>query len=121
MARPSSLERRVSAMLNARLNRTPITRTASLAIVIAILGLTLPLAGLVASAQTTPATFSGALVDAVGRVLPNVKLVLANVDSKQKYEAQSDDSRPFRADRIARRRLSAARRGCLDSPRRKAG
>jgi TonB family protein len=95
MARPSSLERRVSAMLNTRLNRAPITRSYALAIVVALVCLTLPLAGLVASAQTTPATFSGTLVDAIGRVLPNAKLVLANAETKQKYEAQSNDSGHF--------------------------
>ena len=95
MARPSSLERRVSAMLNNRLNRRPITRFAGVAIATALLGLTLPLAGLVASAQARAATFSGTLVDAVGRILPNVSLVLANVQSRQKYEVQSDEAGHF--------------------------
>ena len=50
MARPSSLETRVSAMLNRNLNRTPLTRSTCIAIVIALLVVALPLAGLVASA-----------------------------------------------------------------------
>ncbi|MEP7305837.1 MAG: M56 family metallopeptidase [Acidobacteriota bacterium] len=95
MARPSSLERRVSAMLNTRLNRTPITWCNAVAIVIALVCLTLPLAGLVASAQTATATFSGSLIDAVGRILPNVALVLTSARTKQKYEAQSDEAGHF--------------------------
>jgi TonB family protein len=95
MARPSSLERRVRAMLNSRLNRAPITWPSAAAIVIALVCLTLPLAGLVASAQTTPAAFSGTLVDAVGRVLPNVTLVLTSAESKQKYETHSDATGHF--------------------------
>jgi len=95
MARPSSLERRVSAMLNARLNRTPITRSAYVAIVIAVLGITLPVAGLVASAQSGPATFSGSLVDAVGRILPELTLVLSNTLTNEKRQTQSDGAGHF--------------------------
>ena len=82
-------------MLNSGLNRTPITRSAGIAVVIALVSLTVAIAGLVASAQTTTAGFSGTLVDAVGCILPNVTLVLANVESKQKYEAQSDGTGHF--------------------------
>jgi len=95
MARPSSLERRVSAMLNTRLNRTPITWSNAVAIVIALVCLTLPLAGLVASAQTASASFSGSLIDAVGRILPNATLVLTSAQTKQKYEGRSDDAGHF--------------------------
>jgi hypothetical protein len=95
MARPSNLERRVRAMLNNRLNRTPITRSSGIAIAIALVALTLPLAGLAAFAQTTSASFSGTLVDAVGRILPKVSLVVTNLASKQKYEVQSDDTGHF--------------------------
>jgi beta-lactamase regulating signal transducer with metallopeptidase domain len=95
MARPSSLERRVSAMLNTRLNRRPITRPAGIASFIALVGLTIPIAGLVAAAQSAAAAFSGTLVDAVGRILPNATLVLANAESKQKYEAHSDQAGHF--------------------------
>ena len=46
-------------------------------------------------------------MDAVGRILPNVTLVLANVQSKQKYEVQSDQAGHFALTGPARRRLSA--------------
>ena len=94
MARPSSLERRVSAMLNRSLNRTPLTRSACVVTVIALLAIALPIAGLVASAQAT-AQFSGTLVDTVGRVLPDAPMVLSEARSHQKHEARSDQSGHF--------------------------
>jgi TonB family protein len=95
MARPSSLERRVRAMLNAHLNRRPITRSACVATAIVVLGLTLPLAGLGAAPQTGPATFSGTLLDTIGRILPDVPMTLTNVESGRKYDAHSDASGHF--------------------------
>jgi beta-lactamase regulating signal transducer with metallopeptidase domain len=94
MARPSSLERRVSAMLNRRLNRAPLTRSACIATVIALLTVALPIAGLVASAQAT-ASFSGSLVDTVGRILPDTPMVLSDSQSHQKHEARSDQNGHF--------------------------
>src|SRR5262249_6176158 len=60
MARPSSLERRVRAMLKGHGNRAPITRTAAALTFVVLLALTLPLAGF--GAQTGPAGFSGKLL-----------------------------------------------------------
>ncbi|HEY1911593.1 MAG TPA: M56 family metallopeptidase, partial [Vicinamibacterales bacterium] len=99
MARPSSLERRVRAMLNVQVNRTPLTRSACALVVAALLLITLP----VASAQGGPATFTGSLVDAVGRVMPNVtlKMVSGPVNPKSgagnqpAYEATSDGNGNF--------------------------
>jgi TonB family protein len=95
MARPSSLERRVVAMLNARLNRTPITRPAGLAIAVALLTITLPIAGLVVSAQNGAAAFSGSLMDAIGRIMPDTALVLSSAASQQKHETRSDQTGHF--------------------------
>jgi beta-lactamase regulating signal transducer with metallopeptidase domain len=95
MVRPSSLERRIRAMLNARLNRTPITRSACIVTVIALLAVAIPIAGLVASAQTAGAAFSGSLVDAIGRILPDVPLALSNVETRQQHEARSDEAGHF--------------------------
>ena len=94
MARPSSLERRVTAMLNRSLNRTPLTHSACIVSVLAMLTIALPIAGLVASAQAT-AQFSGTLVDTVGRVLPDTPMVLSNAQSSQKHQARSDQSGHF--------------------------
>jgi beta-lactamase regulating signal transducer with metallopeptidase domain len=95
MARPSSLERRVRAMLNTHLVRTPLTRAAGVAIAIALAAITIPLAGLVASAQSTTASFSGVLVDAVGRIMPDTTLILTNVQSKEKKDIKSDATAHF--------------------------
>jgi len=94
MARPSSLERRVSAMLNHSVRRTPLTRSACIATVIALLAVALPIAGLVASAQAN-ASFSGTLVDTVGRVLPDTPMVLTSAQSSQKHPARSDQNGRF--------------------------
>ena len=94
MARPSSLERRVSAMLNRRLNRTPLTRSACIVTVLALLTIALPIAGLVASAQAT-AQFSGSLVDTVGRSLPDTPMALSNAATRQRHSARSDQSGHF--------------------------
>lgn len=76
-------------MLNGRLNRTPITRLACIATVIALAGLTLPLAGFGAP-QTGPATFTGSLLDTIGRILPDVPMTLTNVATSSKHETRSD-------------------------------
>jgi beta-lactamase regulating signal transducer with metallopeptidase domain len=95
MARPSSLERRVRAMLNTHSVRTPLTRAAGAAIAIALAAITIPLAGLVASAQSSTASFSGVLVDAVGKIMPDTTLILTNAQSKEKKEIQSDATAHF--------------------------
>ena len=82
-------------MLNTHLNRTPITRLAGIAIAVALAAVTIPLAGLVASAQSSTASFSGVLVDAVGHILPDTTLILTNVQSKEKKEITSDGTAHF--------------------------
>jgi TonB family protein len=90
MARPSSLGRRVSAMLNAQIDRRPITATARAATVVALLLVAIP----IAAAQSF-ATFSGTLIDATGAVLPGVKVVLTNAERRSKYEVQSTGAGTF--------------------------
>lgn len=81
-------------MLNNNLNRTPLTRSTCIAIVIALLTVALPIAGLVASAQAS-ASFSGQLVDTVGRILPDTPMVLSDAQSHQKHQARSDQGGHF--------------------------
>jgi beta-lactamase regulating signal transducer with metallopeptidase domain len=95
MARSSNLERRVRAMLNTHLNRTPMTWAAGLAIAAVLVAITIPLAGVIASAQASTASFSGVLVDAVGRILPNTTLVLTNAQTNDKVAVYSDGSAHF--------------------------
>jgi TonB family protein len=92
IASPSHLERRVRAMLNARLNRRPITRLARVAIVIAVVGITLPIAAL---AQASFSTFSGSVLDPMNGLLPKTTLVLTNTRTQAKYEVRSDASGRF--------------------------
>ena len=82
-------------MLDTHLNRTPITRAAGLAIAVALAAVTFPLAGLVASAQSSTASFSGVLVDAVGKIMPDTTLVLTNAQTKEKKEIHSDATAHF--------------------------
>lgn len=82
-------------MLNDRLNRNPTTRAASVAVVIALVALALPIASFVVSAQTTLATFSGSLLDAVGHALPNTTLSLTNLATNETHESTSDQTGSF--------------------------
>jgi hypothetical protein len=79
-------------MLNARLNRRPLTRLARVAIVIAVVGITLPIAAL---AQASFSTFSGSVVDPMNGLLPKTVLVLTNARTQAKYEVRSDASGRF--------------------------
>lgn len=95
MAGRSNLERRVRAMLNARLNRTPVTRPAFILTVVALLGLTVSIAGLVASSQNQGAAFSGFLVDGLGRGIPGISMVLAGVEGGVRQDVRSDETGRF--------------------------
>jgi TonB family protein len=90
MARRSSLNRRVNAMLNAHINRNPVSTASRIAIFLALLVMTIP----IAAAQTF-ATFSGSVVDAQGLPLPNASLVLSNAQRNSKYEVRSSATGTF--------------------------
>ena len=91
MARPSSLERRVRAMLNGRLNRQPITGSTRVMIVTALLAMTVA----IAAAQNVFSTVSGSIRDSQGAVLPDVTLVLSNALKQTKYEIKSNGAGSF--------------------------
>ena len=91
IARPSSLERRVSAMLNTRVNRAPITRAARLGIVGALSAVAIA----VASAQGAFSTFSGTVFDPLNGYLPGVTMTLTNTQSGAKHEIRSDRTGHF--------------------------
>lgn len=93
MARPSSLEGRIHAMLNTRLNRHPVSLKARLATAGVLAVLTLPVAGL--RSQSVFYTLSGTVLDSTDRVLPNTKLVLTKATNDAKYEIRSDASGQF--------------------------
>jgi TonB family protein len=92
MARPSTLEGRVAAMLNARLDRRPLTASARIATATALMAVTVSLA---AAAAQRFSTFSGTLTDQTNAVLPNVPVGLTNSLTGAKYEVRSDRNGHF--------------------------
>jgi TonB family protein len=91
----SNLERRVCAMLNSRVDRKPVTPRAALAVVAALVSITIPIGGLSGFAQTRFATVSGTATDETGAVLVNATLALSNVRTQAKYEVRTDQSGAF--------------------------
>jgi beta-lactamase regulating signal transducer with metallopeptidase domain len=91
MARPSSLERRVRAMLNDRLNRAPISGKRRAGVFAALLTMTVA----VAAAQSTYFSLSGTVADESGRGVPGTTLVLVNEQRQAKYEIKSNDTGGF--------------------------
>jgi TonB family protein len=85
--RPSTLERRVSAMLNSRLNRAPLTRSSRWVWSVALLAITLPIA---AFAQGSFGSVSGLVVDQMDRVLPGATITVADQQRSVKHEVRTD-------------------------------
>jgi TonB family protein len=77
-------------MLNTDVNRAPLTRAVRLVSVAALFAL----AAAIASAQAL-GRFSGAVMDPMNRTLPNVTLILTNVETKAKHEVRSDSTGRF--------------------------
>ncbi len=94
MLRPSGLERRVSAMLNTRLNRHAATRRARIATLAGLLSLTILIAGFGAAAQSF-ATLSGSVVDPMNSVISGVTLTLTSARTQAKHEVASDANGRF--------------------------
>lgn len=77
IARPSTLERRITAMLNRRLDRNHLSRGARVGALAALLMLVaVPAATFRLSAQSAPMPLSGTVYDTTGAVLPQVMLTL---------------------------------------------
>ncbi len=91
MARPSSLERRVRAMLNTGLDRGPLTGAARTLIFVLLLGMT----AAVAAAQSGFFSFTGRIADEQGRDVSGVKVMLANEVRQAKYEVKTGESGRF--------------------------
>lgn len=91
IARPSTLERRVRAMLNPRLNRRPISSFARVVFAVLILAISLPIAA-VARLAGSP---SGTLRDPQGRVLPGATVRLSAIGTDAVHETQSDGAGAF--------------------------
>jgi TonB family protein len=90
MARSSTLERRISAMLNPALNRTSVSRSSAIWTIALLLAVTLPTAAFRA-AQTSPATLTGSVYDSTGAVVPGVTITLENAkEEKQQATTRAD-------------------------------
>jgi TonB family protein len=88
VARPSTLERRVRAMLDPHLNRRPVSRAARAAAFATMLAATIA----IASAQTGLAKLTGSIVDATNGTVPGVTVVLTNGQTQAKHEVRTDAS-----------------------------
>ncbi len=93
MARPSTLERRIAAMLNPALGRRALSRWAVAVTVVGLLGLALPIAA-VRVAQSGPLALSGVIYDPSGGVLPEAALTLED-ERQNKWQATSDSTGRF--------------------------
>lgn len=89
MARPSSLERRVTAMLDVHLARAPLGRASRLAVAVVAVLCTVVLAGFGAQAQSF-SSVSGRALDPLGGHIGGVAVTLTNQASRQKYLVASD-------------------------------
>jgi TonB family protein len=92
IARPSTLERRVVAMLNPELNRGPVPRGRKLVAAAMVLLAALPIAAATRSAGAP----SGVLRDPSGKVLPGATVRLSAIGSDVIHETQSDSTGTFR-------------------------
>jgi TonB family protein len=79
MAHPSTLERRIAAMLNPRLDRQAPSRRAMATLGVVLLLVTLPVAA-VRARQAGPAPLSGTIYDVTGGVLPGVEVTLVDAN-----------------------------------------
>jgi len=90
IARSSTLERRIAAMLNPALNRTSVSRSSAIWTIALLLAVTLPTAAFRA-AQNSPAALTGSVYDSTGGVLPGVALTLENgKEEKQQATTRAD-------------------------------
>ena len=91
IARPSTLERRVRAMLNRDQNRQPVSRRLQLVIVALLCAVALPMA----AASQPSSTPSGRVSDPSGRPLADATLRLAPADGGEAVETRSDANGNF--------------------------
>jgi beta-lactamase regulating signal transducer with metallopeptidase domain len=90
--RPSSLERRVTAMLNPGLNRRPLSAFARLAIAGTLAAVALPIA---LFAQQRFATLSGSVTDPSGGLLPGVTVVATDTTRNANHQVLTNRAGQF--------------------------
>jgi beta-lactamase regulating signal transducer with metallopeptidase domain len=94
MARPSSLERRVTAMVTSDVNRRLVGRTPRVMILALMLAITVAIGGYTLAAQTF-ASYAGNVLDQTGNIVTGVTLSMTNKQSGQKYQVKSSDTGAF--------------------------
>ena len=94
MARPSTLEGRVTAMLNPTIDRRSPSRRARLATVVLLLLVACAAAVRVAAQVAGPAPLQGTVYDASGGVLPGVEMALVN-EQGMKWSTPTDGEGRF--------------------------
>ena len=87
IARTSSFERRVRVMLDRKVNRRPMSRSASLAIIVAMLAIVVSITSVAAQVF---GSLAGSIIDPMDAALPDVTLVLTNTQTNAKHEVRSD-------------------------------
>jgi beta-lactamase regulating signal transducer with metallopeptidase domain len=90
--RPSSLHRRVSAMLNPRLSRRPLSATTRFGTSAALLAIALPIALL---AQNRFSTLSGSVMDPSGGLLPGVTVAAVDTTRGARHEVKTNSAGQF--------------------------
>jgi TonB family protein len=90
VARCTSLERRVTAMLDPLVNRRPVSTSARAATWLAALAIALPVTG--GAMSQVFSTVGGSIVDPTKGALPGVTLVLTNTQSGAKHEVKTDST-----------------------------
>ncbi len=95
IARPSTLEERIRAMLNVRLNRDPLTRRSRIAAVLAVAFVALAAAtsSIGAAAQSGLGSISVVIYDQAGGFLPGVALKVVQVETGREYVSKTTTDR----------------------------
>jgi TonB family protein len=114
IARPSTLERRVRALLNPQLDRHPVSMQRRFAVAAMLLAIALP----IAAATQAPAAPSGVVEDPSGRPLADATVRLTGINTDAVFETRTDGSGNFQfADLPAGDYLLAARSPGFSSQR----
>ena len=92
LPRPSSLERRVTAMLNPRLSRRPLSVTTRFGTIAALLAIALPIA---LFAQNRFSTLTGSVSDPSGALLPGATVVAIDTTRDARHEVKTNRAGQF--------------------------
>jgi TonB family protein len=95
MARQSSLEERVRAMLDTKLNRKPLSIAAWIVVAVALVALAAPAAAVGVFGQGGPGSLAGTLRDPDGRPIANQDVTLSQGGKATAHKARTDAAGAF--------------------------